>query len=470
MSKLKLQAPDLLTRLQQQQPTFWLNPNREPVSQALPALPVSHQDILDAAERLSRFAPLLSQLFPELEESQGIIESALVSAPGFEKKLASNFMARGSLYLKVDHSLPIAGSVKARGGIYEVLLIAETIATEQGLYQPNSSTLALLSDKVREIFAQYTLSVGSSGNLGLSIGVMASSLGFKSVVHMSADAKEWKKERLRKRGVTVVEHPGDFASAVEAGRKQAEQDDMIYFVDDENSLPLFLGYSVAALRLKEQLLEAKIPVDAEHPLFVYIPCGVGGAPGGITFGLKHIFGDAVHCFFAEPVDSPSMLVRLAAETLSEDRRETLSVYDIGLHNNTEADGLAVPSASILVAKMMRRLVSGVFTVRDDSLFESLYDLYQSARLKIEPSAAAAFGGPEWLLNSDAGKAYIAEHSLTTVIKQANHILWTTGGAFVPDDEYQQFLEKGERLASMRKDKTLITEKDLEIDTDIEREQ
>jgi D-serine dehydratase len=164
---------------------------------------------------------------------------------------------------------------------------------------------------------------------------------------------------------------------------------------------------------------------------------VGGAPGGITFGLRQLFGDHVHCFLAEPVASPCMLVRLACTGDLPG-----SVADVGLDNLTEADGLAVARASELAARALRPLVSGVFTVPDENLFEDLYLLESTEGLRIEPSAAAGLRGPRWILDSPAGREYQSRLGLTDTIEGATHILWTTGGAFVPEEEYRKFHERG----------------------------
>jgi D-serine dehydratase len=249
---------------------------------------------------------------------------------------------------------------------------------------------------------------------------MGSALGFHSVVHMSHDAKEWKKDRLRKRGAEVVEHRGDYASAVAAGRAGAAASATTYFVDDENSRSLFLGYAVAALRLKDQLVANGVHVGPRNPLFVHLPCGVGGAPGGITFGLKCLFGDAAHCFFAEPCASPAILVRLSSKSGPR------SVYDIGLDNVTEADGLAVAQASELVYELVHKLVSGVYTVADDELFKALARLKQASGLEVEPSAAAAFLGLRFR-QEGVGRKYVASLPPLTREQDVTHIFWTTGG-------------------------------------------
>lgn len=407
--------------------TIWENPKIRPFAEAKANLPLTEADIDDAEARLNRFAPFIAQYFPETAPLQGIIESPLTDIPLMQSLLNNTYGAdiSGRLLLKQDSHLAISGSVKARGGIYEVLKHSEDLALEHGLLHGDYTVFN--TPESRDFFKQYAIHVGSTGNLGLSIGIMSAAIGYRVTVHMSADAKQWKKDLLRSKGVTVIEYASDYSKAVQEGRKLADQDPYSYFVDDENSTTLFLGYAVAARRLKKQLDEKMIPVDEEHPLIVYIPCGVGGAPGGITFGLKHEFGDHVFCIFTEPVQAPCMLLGMSTGLHNE-----ISVQDVGLTGLTAADGLAVGRPSKFVGKAVEELVSGIVTVRDGALFDYMRGLLNSDGIFIEPSACAAFQGPVKLREM---KAMLANGGLTKErLQHATHIVWATGGSMVPEKE------------------------------------
>ena len=115
--------------------TAWLNPDKQPFEQAKAACPLGMADIEDAAARLERFAPYLCRVFPETAESHGIIEPAVRPIPAMQKVLeeTSDTAIAGQVWIKLDSHLPISGSIKARGGIYEVLKTAEDIALQSGM-------------------------------------------------------------------------------------------------------------------------------------------------------------------------------------------------------------------------------------------------------------------------------------------------------------------------------------------------
>ena len=432
----------IIDNLMGYKPVFWVNKGLDSTDNVLSELPLTIEDMADAEKRLQRFAPLIERLFPETMDRKGLIESELVHINGMKNSLQAlyNQSFEGGLMLKCDNYLTVAGSIKARGGIYEVLKHAEDLALENGMISTNDDYSRMAEPEFRQFFGKFSLAVGSTGNLGLSIGIMGSALGFKVTVHMSADAKEWKKSLLRSRGVNVIEYSSDYSKAVEEGRRQSQQDPNSYFVDDEHSKNLFMGYSVAAFRLKKQLDSLGMVVDESHPLFVYLPCGVGGAPGGICFGLKQIFGDYVHVFFGEPTHSPCMLLGLATG-----ENEKLSVQDFGLDNITDADGLAVGRPSGFVGKMVEKLLSGIYTVDDNELYKLLAMMKDEEGIKIEPSATPGLLGPIWLKGSIEGKDYINVNGLSDKMKNANHISWATGGLFVPDAMIQEFYDRGKKL-------------------------
>lgn len=423
---------DITQKLKRRGELFWQNPKYENNAAEAVKGPeaISYNELDRAVFRLERFAPYFVRRFPETADDKGIIDSPLTQAPVMQKTLERTYGSEieGRLFIKRDGELAVSGSVKARGGIYEVLCRAEEIALRSGLLHEQDDYSVLCEDRFHRLFSQYTLSVGSTGNLGLSVGIMGAALGFKTEVHMSSEAKQWKKNMLRSRGVFVFEHEGDYGSAVARGRLSAAGENS-FFIDDENSTDLFYGYAAAAVRFAVQLKQIGIEVNESHPLAVYLPCGVGTSPGGIAYGLHRVYGDHVYCFFCEPVDVPCMLLGMATG-----RHSDISVYDIGLGAKTEADGLACAVPSRFVGRVMDRLLRGIFTVNDSELYRCLALLYDSEGLFCEPSACIGFSCAHRL----------ARGSIKNM-SRGIQVVWTTGGSMVPPEERKYDYEKGKKL-------------------------
>lgn len=421
----------LLQKIIDKDEVLWVNPLNGDSNKGINQSGITAADVKDASNRLKRFASYIQTVFPQTREADGIIESPLTEIPKMKTALASKYATDipGTLLLKQDNALPISGSIKARGGIYEVLKHAETLALQHGLITTEDDYAKFAEPEFRNLFAQHKIAVGSTGNLGLSIGIMSAQLGFNVTVHMSADAKQWKKDLLREKGVTVVEYADDYSKAVEEGRRQADADPLCHFVDDENSLDLFLGYAVAGERLAAQMKKLGKTVDEDHPLFVYLPCGVGGGPGGVAFGLKLQFGDNVHCFFAEPTHAPCMTIGMMTRL-----HDQVSVGDFGLDNQTAADGLAVGTPSAFVGKKMEPLLSGCYTISDKTMFELLTLIADTEEIRLEPSALAGMTGAIQTINNEVSSAN-SPH--------ATHLVWATGGSMVPENEMNMYYGIGQ---------------------------
>lgn len=411
------QAEPLFDALRRGETAVWLNPEVRAVGGE-----ADREAVARAAARFERFAPLLRRLFPD-DGWDGRIASALTI---YDAPPAGLPM----LLVKGDHALPMTGSVKARGGVHELLCYVERIAAIEELMAEGDSVERLLEAEARAVLGLHTVVVASTGNLGFSIGLVARALGLNAEIHMSSDAREWKKERLRALDAKVVEHECDYTETVARARVAATGARRSHFIDDERSPDLFFGYAAAAAELRAQLADKGLEPTIERPLVVYLPCGVGGAPGGILFGLKLLFGEAVIGVFVEPVASACMLAALALGGSAP-----VSVYDLGLDNNTLADGLAVPTASAFVLETVGPAIDAAIAVPDQAMLTWVRQVWATGRLRLEPSAASGFAAVAPFVDAVA-----QQRELDQRVRRAIHVVWTTGGALLPDDEFDRIIE------------------------------
>lgn len=142
--------------------------------------------------------------------------------------------------------------------------------------------------------------------------------------------------------------------------------------------------------------------------------------GGLTFGLRMIFGETVFVVFVEPMASACMCVAMA-----QGGGKAVSVYDCGLSNDTIADGLAVPHASELVLEVVGQDIDACIALPDQASREWVKRVWADAQLKLEPSAAMSLTAIEPLKIALEDKPNAATQ---LNFEAAVHVEWATGGS------------------------------------------
>ena len=135
----------MLEQILMDEVVFWFNPKNSTYKGSQKNSPFTPSFLQEASERFTRFAPLLTQLFPDLTSLQGKIDSPLIPVPQYQLLMEKMFkkVIPGKIWIKGDHALPISGSIKARGGFYAVLKYAETLALQSRLLHEKDNYIIL---------------------------------------------------------------------------------------------------------------------------------------------------------------------------------------------------------------------------------------------------------------------------------------------------------------------------------------
>ena len=209
----------------------------------------------------------------------------------------------------------------------------------------------------------------SSGNHGQAVAYAAQLVGVGAVVVMPETAPAVKVAGVKRWGGEVV-----FAGRTSEDRQQRAEaiatERGLAIVPPFDHADIIAGQATVGLEIAEQLPDV---------LTVVVPVGGGGLIAGVVTGLAAA-GSQARVWGVEPAGAPKLQRSLAAgHPVTLERTASI------------ADGLITLSVGALPLAVLQAhgdRVRGVALVDDDSIREAVHYLWQTHRLKVEPSGAA----------------------------------------------------------------------------------
>jgi threo-3-hydroxy-L-aspartate ammonia-lyase len=207
----------------------------------------------------------------------------------------------------------------------------------------------------------------SSGNHAQGVALAAQLLGIEATVVMPADAPAAKLSSARKLGAKVVtyDRTTDDREKLATDISQQTGATLIPPFDDYR---VIAGQGTTALELLEEAPDLDV---------LLVPLGGGGLLSGCAVAAKHV-RPQIEVYGVEPETGNDW-------QLSFERGERQRIED----PETIADGLRVTFPGDLTWPIVHALASGVLTVSDDEMRTAMRELWEHAKIVVEPSGSVA---------------------------------------------------------------------------------
>jgi len=206
----------------------------------------------------------------------------------------------------------------------------------------------------------------SSGNHAQALALAAKLRGIAAHIVMPSSATPVKRRAVEGYGAKVIEcEPTLIAREVTVAEVQKKTGAIL--IPPYNHPDIIAGQGTVALEMLADLPD----LDA-----IVAPIGGGGLMAGVTLAAKAL-KPSVRLFAAEP---------LGADDAARSKARGELVPQTG--PNTIADGL-LTSMGDLTWPVVRDLVEGVITVREDEIVQAMRLAWERAKMLIEPSSAVA---------------------------------------------------------------------------------
>ena len=246
----------------------------------------------------------------------------------------------GEVRLKLENQ-QLTGSFKARGALNRILKLT-----------PEERRRGVVT--------------ASSGNHAQGVGYAARMLDMDATIVVPSETPNVKREAIRRYGVKLIVHSGDYDAAERYARKLEVEEGRV-FVSAYNDLDIVAGQGTIGLEMAESWPEMDVAL---------VPVGGGGLISGIGCALKGV-DSGIQVLGVQSVASPAMY-----ESLREGRIVEMELDESiaeGLYGGIEEGAVTFD--------LCRRYVDEIVLVQEETILEAMGRLLKHQHQVVEGAGA-----------------------------------------------------------------------------------